>query len=247
MRTFCRIITSVILLGTMVSGAERDALAALVERLERARQPAVLFIGNSYSFQAPKLFRAYAGGRGKTLRVEQVTHGGWTLARHAADQATMDKIREGGWDVVVFQEQSRIPSLPEAQRSAMMDVPLKTLADEARKHGAMPALYQTWGYRDGDAKLPGDDFRAMTARVRGGYREAARKVGNLVVVPVGDAWEREVASTEVGKLFQKDGSHPSAAGNRITARVFHETFFPNNPKPVPTIKSRGAPASRAAR
>jgi hypothetical protein len=247
MMTFSRIIASVILSVSPASGAEKDALAAIVERLGRSHQPAVLFIGNSYSFQAPKLFQAHAAARGKTVRVEQVTHGGWTLARHAADEATLKKIREGGWDVVVFQEQSRIPSLPEAQRSAMMDAPLRKLAEEAGRHGAIPALYQTWGYRDGDAMLPGDDYRAMTARVRQGYRAAAKRAGNVAVVPVGDAWEREAASTEAGKLFQKDGSHPSAMGNRITARVFHDTFFPGSKKPVPTIRSRGAPASRAAR
>jgi hypothetical protein len=226
MRTAFHLITSIILLGNVASAAETGALKALVERLGRSRQPSVLFVGNSYSFHAPKLFRTYASNRGKAVRVDQVTHGGWTLARHAADEATLGKIREGRWDVVVFQEQSRIPSLPPAQRSAMMDAPLKKLVEEARKHGAVPVLYQTWGYRDGDAKKPGDDFRAMTGRVREGYRAAARKAGNLVVVPVGDAWEREASATEVRKLFQNDGSHPSRHGNELTARVFHDTFFP---------------------
>ncbi len=209
-----------------VFAAEADPGGILVRRLGESRKPSVLFIGNSYSFHVPKLFRTYAANRGKAVKVGQVTHGGWTLARHAANEETLKRIREGRWDVVVLQEQSRIPSLPAARRASLMDPPLRKLADEVRKQGAIPVLYQTWGYREGDAKLRRDDFHAMTARVRGGYRAAAARAGNLVVVRVGDRWDDEASRGKLGDLFQEDGSHPSRLGDKLTARVFHETFFP---------------------
>lgn len=193
------------------------------------RQPrhelAVLFIGNSYSFGVPKAFAKLAAERGKTVRVDQVTYSGWSLARHAASEETLRKIHERRWDVVVLQEQSRLPSLP-ARRALMMVPPLRKLAVEARNQGSTPLLYQTWGYRDGDRKRFHDDFHAMTRRVRDGYQTAAGKAGGLAVVPAGDAWEREVSAGHADRLFMPDGSHPTPQGNALTAKVFFETLFP---------------------
>lgn len=203
-----------------------DPLASLHARIHGKREPAVLFVGNSYSFGAPKAFRKLAAQKGRRVVVDQVTYGGWTLAKHAENEATLRKIRERRWDVVVFQEQSRIPSLPPSRRDPAMFRPLLKLADAARGQGAVPVLYQTWAYRDGDAKQASDDFHAMTARLRDGYRAAAAKAGNLPVVPVGDAWEREVRAGRGGSLFMPDGSHPTPDGNALTARVFYEQLFP---------------------
>lgn len=212
-------------IGLMALTAAASPLEEAAARLAKTRKPSVLFVGNSYSFGAPKAFRTYASNRGRELRVDQVTFGGWTLAQHASNDATLKKIREGGWDVVVIQEQSRIPSLPAARREKMMTPALRKLVDEARARGAVPVLYQTWGYRDGDKALPHDDFHAMTARLRDGY-QAAGKAENIAVVPVGDAWEREFSAGNSAKLYQKDGSHPTAYGNEVIAKTFYETLFP---------------------
>jgi lysophospholipase L1-like esterase len=79
-------------------------------------------------------------------------------------------------------------------------------------------LYQTWGRR-------GADFSAMNARLRSGYHAAAQAAGGLEVVPVGDAWEQEISAGRGDALFHPDGSHPTAAGNALTARVFVASFF----------------------
>lgn len=212
---------------TISVASARDPLHALQEQIHSKDETAVLFVGNSYSFGAPKAFRKLAEQKGKKVRVDQVTTGGWTLAKHAKNDATLQRIREGRWDIVVFQEQSRIPSLAGPQRSLAMNGPLKKLVETARENGAVPALYQTWGYRDGDKKRKGDDFHAMTQRVRDGYRDAAHKAGDLAVIPVGDAWQREVKAGRGNQLFMPDGSHPTNAGNALTAKVFYEMFFPS--------------------
>ena len=201
-----------------------DARRDLSEKVAGASTLDVLFVGNSYSFHVPAAFAKEAERRGKNVKVEQLTHGGWTLGRHAESADTLEKIRSQKWDVVVFQEQSRIPSQA-AMRAMFMSPNLKSLAAEARKQGAVPVLYQTWGYRDGDPKVSGDDFAAMTARVREGYRAAAKDAGGLFIVPVGDAWEREVAAGRGAALFKSDGSHPTAKANSLTAGVFADAFF----------------------
>ena len=185
------------------------------------RPPAILFIGNSYSFDVPSELRRIAAGKGLALRVGQVTNGGWTLEQHCRNEETLRAIREGGWDIVVLQEQSRIPSQP-LKRTLSMFPAVRELAETARAPGAEPVLYQTWGDRDGDLFRAGDDFHAMVARVREGYQAAAAHAGSLRVVPAGDAWEREVSAGRGGSLFQQDGSHPTREGNRLTASVFYQ-------------------------
>jgi hypothetical protein len=202
-----------------------DPKTELRQRIATTRRPAVLFVGNSYSFALPREFETEAKARGKRVRTGHSTNGGWTLAQHATHEPTLQKIRSGKWDVVVFQEFSQLPARPRDVREREMLPPLARLVEEARKAGAVPVLYQTWGRRDGNPGTPGDDFHAMTARLREGYHEAARTLGNLVVVPVGDAWERAYKEGRAQELFDPDGSHPAPAGEKLTARTFADVLL----------------------
>lgn len=101
---------------------------------------------------------------------------------------------------------------------------LRKLVAEARKAGAIPVLYQTWGYRDGDPKVAGDDFFAMNRRVREGYLACSNEIGGLPVIPAGVAWELEAKNGKLADLFVADGSHPSAKGNALTASVFADAL-----------------------
>ena len=202
-----------------------EAHQELDARIRSKKEPAILFVGNSYSFGMPKELKKVAASHGKSVRVGHATYGGWTLSKQAANPPTLQKIRNGKWDIVVIQEQSVIPSLPKWRRNFIMLPPLQELATEARKNGAIPVLYQTWGRRDGDPDVRGDDFFAMTERVRRGYSAASSAMGNLVVVPAGDEWEKEARAGRKKELFLDDGSHPSAVGNAITARAFYHTLF----------------------
>lgn len=170
----------------------------------------ILFIGNSYSFGVPTALKKLAAENGKTIRIGHSTHGGWTLAQHAAHEPTLNKIRSAKWDIVVFQEHSLTPGTPECEKS--MIPALRSLAEEARKAGSEPVLYQTWGRRD--------LFDEMNPKVREGYAKAAKACGIRRIVPVGDYWEREFSPA----LYQEDGSHPSPAGDRLTARAFYDTL-----------------------
>ena len=199
--------------------------AELRERVAATSRPAVLFVGNSYSFALPREFQRAAEARGIAVRTGHSTHGGWTLAQHAAHEPTLRKIRSGTWDVVVFQEQSQIPARSRPVREREMHPPLRQLVAEARNAGAVPLLYQTWGRRNGNPGTPGDDFHAMTARLRDGYHQAARAVGGAVVAPVGDAWENAFRQGRASELFEPDGSHPAAAGARLTGEVFADTIL----------------------
>ena len=199
--------------------------AELSARIRAKPDLAVLFVGNSYSFGVPKAFSKCAAGQGRKVRVGHATYGGWTLRKHAGNEATLRKIRDGRWDIIAIQEQSEIPAMAAGKRAAAMFPPLRQLVQEARQQDAVPVLYQTWGRRDGDPKRRNDDFHAMTARLRAGYQAAAANAGGLVVIPVGDAWEREISAGRGGGLFMEDGSHPTPRGDELTAETFFAAFF----------------------
>lgn len=197
--------------------SDADARRELDERLRIHPEPSILFVGNSYSFGVPAALKQVAAEHGKTLRIGHSTHSGWTLARHASHEPTLRKIRNGRWDIVVLQEYSLIPAKPAVLRNHAMFPPLGNLAEEARQNGAIPILYQTWGRRD--------HFSPMNRRIREGYHAASRAAGNLVIIPVGDSWEREVAAGRANEIFMEDGSHPTIAGNRLTAVAFYNALF----------------------
>jgi hypothetical protein len=185
----------------------------------------VLFIGNSYSFDVPKSFQEIASKNGKHVKIASSTYGGWNLAQHREHEPTLKKLRSKKWDLVVIQDFSLNAAYPESRRVKEMYPAVLFFANEAKAIGARPMLYQTWGRRDGQPGLRGDDFYQMNARIRDGYSRAADYAGGVEIAPVGDAWEREFRKGNGKKLFIEDGSHPSDYGNRVSAVVFYEKIF----------------------
>lgn len=218
-----------VLLGMAEANAAVPDLALLNKRLSAGAPARVLFIGNSYSFRVPKAFEKLVQAEGRRLVVEQVTKGGWTLARHAKAGETLGKIREGDWDVVVLQEQSQTPALSRERRERTMIPATRELVAEIRKAGAVPAMFVTWGRRDGDKQnakvFPGDTMEAMQGRLNTGYREAAAAAGGALLVPVGPAWLKAKQAGRLEGLFSRDGSHPAEDGVYLSACVFYRTFY----------------------
>jgi hypothetical protein len=199
---------------------------ALVDRVKQAKELRVLFIGNSYSFKIPKQFEKLARAERHKLTVEQETKSSWTLAKHAASRQTLDRIAQGKWDIVVLQEQSRIPSFSESQRQRGMYPAAKSLAAAIREAGAIPVFFLTWGRKDGDKQnTKNDTYAAMQERLTQGYEMAAKHAGDACVVPVGNVWSMIRSEGQNNELYAKDGSHPSAAGNYLGACVFYTTFY----------------------
>jgi len=211
-----------------LSGCALPPVAGERERLDalaREGKFSVFFVGNSYSFGVPKEFGGLAASRGKDVRIGHSTFSGWSLAKHSRNPGTLKKLSEGEWDVVVIQDYSTNPSQGERERRMIMDPGVQFFATEARALGAVPLLYQTWGRRDGDPNVGGDDFYRMNDRVRSGCLYASRNGGGIITVHAGDAWEREFRAGHGADLFHEDGSHPSAYGNKVTAEEFYRTIF----------------------
>ena len=77
----------------------------------------VLFLGNSYTYvnNLPQLFADVAHSAGDSVIFDSNAIGGYTLQNHSTDATSLAKIMAGGWNMVVLQEQSQMPSFPIAQ------------------------------------------------------------------------------------------------------------------------------------
>lgn len=200
------------------------------ENLRQSSSPSILFIGNSYTMGVPAVLRDIAREHGLTIQTTEVTHGGWTLHQHADSPDTLETIRRGGWDLVILQEQSQRLSHPEPQRAKQSYPAIRKLAAEACAVEATPVLYRTWGRLHGDPDLikrgQPDSFSAMHERLTQGYLNAAKTAGDLPILPVGDAWAREVEAGRGQRLYRPDGSHPTQVGIRLNAQTIFDTCFP---------------------
>jgi len=233
----------VVLFAQFGFGATPKAQQELLDRVRSADVLHVLFVGNSYSFKIPKQFARIAKNEGKKVEIAQATHSSWTLKRHAKSEKTLANIREGKWDVVVLQEQSQIPSLPENIRKAYMTEASKKLVAEVRKAGAVPVYFLTWGRKEGDKEhakeFPNDTYKAMQERLICGYNAVSQETGGIWIVPVGRVWSTVKATPLGDGLYGKDGSHPSALGNYLGGCVFYSSFY-NEPVKKAGKKPKGA-------
>ena len=156
--------------------------------------------------------------RGVSIEYGAFTPGGYSLEDHWADQGR-GLLAAGNWDAVVMQQGPS--ALPESQvllrRWAM------TWADEARAHGATPALYTVWpeGYRS----------YALPAVIQS-YRDAARASGALLL-PAGDAWREAWRRNRKLRLYGDDGFHPSLTGTYLASLVIYAGLTGTSPVGLP--------------
>lgn len=73
-----------------------------------------LFLGNSYTGlnNVPLITAGIAHSMGDSLYFDMSSPGGYTLQAHSTSNSSLNKIKQGGWDFVVLQEQSQLPSYP---------------------------------------------------------------------------------------------------------------------------------------
>jgi hypothetical protein len=205
--------------------------------LSNAQTTRVLFLGNSYTAtnDLPGMLRQLALSLGDTVTTQQSTPGGYTYQLHTTNATSQQYIDQGGWDFVVLQEQSQLPSfqLPQVQSDCFPFA--AELIDSIRVHSpcAEPVFYMTWGRQNGDAQNcanwpPVCTFEGMNALLRERYLMMA--VDNSAwCAPVGMAWKNTRDQQPTINLYSADGSHPSAEGTYLAACTFYATLFRQSP------------------
>ncbi|MFN5057180.1 MAG: DUF4886 domain-containing protein [Verrucomicrobiota bacterium] len=197
----------------------------------------VLFIGNSYTGvnKLPEVFLEVVKNSGRPAPVvKSSTPGGRTLKQHLTIAGSMKLVDEGGWDVVVLQGQSQEPAIAEKDETVRKEF-LESAAELCRRVRAKSPkvkiyFYETWA-RHADywkAAKKGPDIgvnpKEMQTRLRKWYGVVAKDNG-ATLVPCGDAWELNYASSAPVRLHTSDHSHPEFVGTYLNALIFFGKIY----------------------
>lgn len=186
----------------------------------------VLFVGNSYTYcnDLPGTVSRLAAAAEPPVRIEtgHVTRGGWSLEKHWAGGGAQERIRRGGWDVVVLQDKSTGPIDEPGPES--MKAHARKFHAEIEKIGAKTVFYMTWARQHRPAMI-----EALAKH----YEEIADELG-AAVAPVGRAWQRALAARPGLALHVEDRSHPNELGTYLAACVFYATLTGRDPRGLGT-------------
>ena len=205
----------------------------LMAQGERKR---VLFIGNSYTDvnNLPQLVQRVAESAGDVLEYQSNTPGGCTFAQHCTNRS-MSLIQQGGWDVVVLQEQSQLPAFPIEMVEEMVYPFAERLVDSiyAFNPEGEAMFYMTWGRKNGDTEYGSmypmmSTYEGMDSLLYARYMYMA-EANDASVCPVGRVWHYLRDNHSEIELYMPDGSHPSMAGSYAAACSFYTMMFGRDP------------------
>lgn len=198
----------------------------------------ILFIGNSYTSvnNLPQLILDIASTTGDDFYFQSSTPGGCTFRQHLT--VSSELIKQGGWDYVVLQEQSQLPSFPYTQFMSESYPYAQELCTLIREYNpdAKIVFYMTWGRRDGDAQNapyyePLGTYEGMDSLLQARYLIMAQD-NQTMVAPVAKVWRSIRENHPEIDLYQSDGSHPSLVGSYAAAFTFYSLLFSKNPTTV---------------
>jgi len=193
----------------------------------------VLFVGNSYTSanNLPNVFQQCANSAGFNVEVASSAPGGYTFQQHLSNTTSIGLIQEGGWDFVVLQEQSQIPSFPIGQVQNECFPFAASLNDSIEKYSSCgeTVFYQTWGRQNGDSQNcanwpPVCTYEGMDSLLLERYQTMAND-NNAIVAAVGAVRRYLRENYPTMNLYQADGSHPSALGTYAAACTFTSSLY----------------------
>jgi len=197
----------------------------------------VLFLGNSYTSvnDLPGLTFQVTKSAGDSLIFSSSTPGGYTLNQHSTNATSTTLISQGGWDYVVLQEQSQLPSFTDGEVQTMV-FPYATALNDmiiAADSCTETVFYMTWGRKNGDASNcaawpPVCTYEGMDSLLHLRYMMMAQN-NNAEVSPVGAVWHYLRTNAPAIELYSADESHPSPAGSYAAACSFYTSMFRKSP------------------
>jgi len=201
------------------------------------KQVKALFIGNSYTAynNLTTLIANLATSTGDQLVHSANTPGGYTFMQHSANATTLSLIAQGGWDYVVLQEQSQLPSFPDAQVQNEV-YPFARKLDSlitAANPCAKTVFYMTWGRKNGDQSNCGFfpplcTYVGMDSMLQLRYSIMADS-NDAVISPVAKVWRYLRTNHPSLELYDADESHPSLRGSYAAACAFYTIFYGKDP------------------
>lgn len=222
----------ILLLTTILAATHFDIFA------QQTKQ--VLFIGNSYtgSHDIPAIISNIATSVGNTLVYNAHTPGGARFSEHATNSTVDALIRRGGWDAVVLQEQSQLPSFRQADVRVMVFPYATQLVNKIRAVDSCSEVifYNTWGRQRGDNQNCSYypvvcTYTGMDDELFTNYEAMARD-NEATLSPVGRVWRYLSVSHPNLNLYEGDESHQNRVGAYAIALTFNTILFGTKPSEV---------------
>ena len=171
--------------------------------------PSIYFVGNSYTMSSGGIFNhvkeIYDSVESDTLRVGYHAPGGASFQVHWNNPTLREELESGGWDTVVFQEQSCMPVIrPDLTYTYGDSIAWLTAAN-----GGQPVFFMTWARKKDPLMLEG---------LRLGYSRMGL-VHTSLVAPCGVAFDLLRQHHPEIDPYSSDGAHPSVHGTYTAACV----------------------------
>ena len=201
----------------------------------------ILMIGNSYTYfhKMPRLLQALAEENGNPVELLHVTKGGRALYEYDKEEdETSRRLTETlgvqhRYTAVFLQEQSTLPLLDfDRFRHGVL-----SLTHRLRDQADRIILYQTWGRKEGNAKLSeyGWTQIGMTRDLAQAYARMAEEI-HAEISPVGVCFGWMGAHHPEIELFDPDLSHPSYYGSCLAAVVHYTVLFGQFPEQTASLE-----------
>lgn len=253
------------------------ALLVISNTASRAAGPSILFIGNSFTFGSgsavrfyraetvtdlnkegtggvPALFKSFAQQAQLDFDVSLETYPGVGLDYHLKNK--MAAIGSRAWDKVVMHGYSTLDA-EKPRDPAKLIATSKDMADALRAKSPNVELHLMATWSRADQVYPpkgawfGTPIETMGVDVRAAYDKAAAAAGIKSVIPVGEAWNRAIATgvadsnpydgIEAGKLnlWTYDQYHASTYGYYLEALVVFGSVTGRDPRWLGTAECSG--------
>lgn len=219
----------------------------------------MLFIGNSYTYYHtyPAIFKEIAWYEGHYADCNIFISGGYTMKAHLANPHSMEQVDKGGYDYVMLQDQSILPTLNGTADDAGSAEQMVKMVNRVRESSpeAKVLLEITWGRKFGSnnfgkyeqyiEKYPHfySSYDAMQQRLID-VMTAEAEQNSALLNPVGLAWQFVMHERPDINLYHTDNHHQSYAGSYLAAAVAYLTIYqqpfgnaPANGKLSPEIAS----------
>ena len=185
----------------------------------------ILFVGNSHTYYNSGIayhlsrFRSYDDLDYEPF-IKDASLAGYRLSEHLTNDATLSKINERDWEVIVFQENSFYAANDGATTVSAMEAFAEMLSQKNTKI----YLFMTWAYKDRPEMY--DPIYTTN--------ENAAQAAGATLVEVGRVWRSIVQEGHENiELYNEDGYHPGLQGTFLAASMFYKALFGKNPSDNP--------------
>lgn len=183
----------------------------------------LLFVGDSFTFSNGGLDHhvrelAASAQPPRQIIADSDTQGGAPLRVLFGRPSVHEKIRQGGYDVVILQDD--IPEYTE-HNPAAFHVFSRRFDQEIKAAGAKTCLFMAWPY---------ERLNWITLEeIDKAHQTASRELG-ASVAPVGMAFARSLKERPTLPMLGSDKEHESIPGTYLAACVIYATVFQENPQ-----------------